>query len=105
MTAAFNLNLLVRINRELRGNFDLRTFAHRAVWNADQQRIEMHLVSVLGAEVSIPARRLDVSVRRERVDLDGELVQIHARTRLSTWARRRTLRAATSGSTRKRGLR
>jgi L-histidine N-alpha-methyltransferase len=45
VTAAFNKNLLVRINRELGGKFDLRTFDHRAVWNRDEQRIEMHLVS------------------------------------------------------------
>jgi uncharacterized SAM-dependent methyltransferase len=45
VTAAFNKNLLVRINRELGGEFDLRTFRHRAVWNRDESRIEMHLVS------------------------------------------------------------
>ena len=38
VTAAFNKNLLVRINRELGGDFDLAAFAHRAVWNADEQR-------------------------------------------------------------------
>jgi L-histidine Nalpha-methyltransferase len=46
VTAAFNRNLLVRINRELGGDFDLSAFAHRAVWNAEHQRIEMHLVSL-----------------------------------------------------------
>jgi uncharacterized SAM-dependent methyltransferase len=45
VTAAFNKNLLVRINRELGGNFDLAAFDHRAVWNAQEQRVEMHLVS------------------------------------------------------------
>ena len=45
VTAAFNKNLLVRINRELGGDFDLAAFAHRAVWNAAERRIEMHLVS------------------------------------------------------------
>ena len=43
VTAAFNLNLLARINRELGGDFDLDAFAHRAVWNAMEGRIEMHL--------------------------------------------------------------
>jgi dimethylhistidine N-methyltransferase len=45
VTARFNLNLLVRINRELGGNFDLSSFAHRAVYNRERHRIEMHLVS------------------------------------------------------------
>ena len=45
VTAAFNKNLLVRINRELGGDFDLAAFRHAAIWNADEHRIEMHLVS------------------------------------------------------------
>jgi L-histidine N-alpha-methyltransferase len=45
VTAAFNRNLLARINRELNGTFDLEAFAHRAVFNAQMCRIEMHLVS------------------------------------------------------------
>ena len=43
VTAAFNLNLLTRINRELQGDLPLEAFAHRAVWNDDKARIEMHL--------------------------------------------------------------
>jgi L-histidine N-alpha-methyltransferase len=53
VTAAFNLNLLTRINRELAGRFDLDAFSHRAVFNADASRIEMHLVSVDAQEVAI----------------------------------------------------
>jgi uncharacterized SAM-dependent methyltransferase len=45
VTAAFNLNLLARLNRELDANFDLRRFAHRALWVEAEGRIEMHLVS------------------------------------------------------------
>jgi len=45
VTAAFNLNLLARANREAGADFDLDAFEHRAVWNADESRIEMHLVS------------------------------------------------------------
>lgn len=45
VTAAFNKNLLARINRELGGSFDLKAFNHRAVWNKDARRVEMHLVS------------------------------------------------------------
>ncbi|PHY20440.1 ergothioneine biosynthesis protein EgtB [Caulobacter sp. BP25] len=46
VTAAFNRNILVHINRELGGSFDPEAFAHRAVWNAEESRIEMHLESV-----------------------------------------------------------
>ncbi len=51
VTAAFNLNLLTRINRELAGGFDLSAFRHRAWYNADQRRIEMHLVSLARQKV------------------------------------------------------
>jgi L-histidine Nalpha-methyltransferase len=46
VTAAFNLNILVRINRELEGDFVIDQFAHRAFYNPDESRIEMHLVSL-----------------------------------------------------------
>ena len=46
VTAAFNLNLLVRLNREACAGFDLSRWAHRAVWNGAEHRIEMHLVSL-----------------------------------------------------------
>ena len=45
VTAAFNKNLLSRINRELGGDFDLAAFRHAAIWNQQDHRIEMHLVS------------------------------------------------------------
>ena len=45
VTAAFNLNLLVRANRELRTDFDLRQWQHRALYNEQEGRIEMHLIS------------------------------------------------------------
>jgi len=45
VTAAFNKNVLVRLNRELDGDFDLEAFEHHAVWNADAARIESYLVS------------------------------------------------------------
>ncbi|MEP6802552.1 MAG: L-histidine N(alpha)-methyltransferase [Acidobacteriota bacterium] len=53
VTAAFNKNLLVRMNSELLANFDLRQFDHRAVWNAREGRVEMHLVSRGDQEVTI----------------------------------------------------
>lgn len=45
VTAAFNRNILVHINRELGGTFDPAAFVHRALWNAQESRIEMHLES------------------------------------------------------------
>ena len=54
VTAAFNRNLLVRINRELGASFDLSSFDHRAVFNREESRVEMHLVSRRDQEVAIP---------------------------------------------------
>jgi dimethylhistidine N-methyltransferase len=65
VTAAFNRNLLVRINRELDGDFDLAAFAHRAVWNTSEQRIEMHLVSQRAQIVRIRAARVQVPFARD----------------------------------------
>lgn len=45
VTAQFNLNLLTRINRELKASFDLDAFYHQAFFNTERGRIEMHLVS------------------------------------------------------------
>jgi dimethylhistidine N-methyltransferase len=53
VTRAFNRNMLVRINRELEGDFDPRSFRHRAVWNAGDSRIEMHLQSRLDQKVRV----------------------------------------------------
>lgn len=61
VTAAFNKNLLSRINEELGGTFDLTAFDHRAVWNAAERRVEMHLVSRRAQEVHIAAA--DVAIR------------------------------------------
>ena len=53
VTAAFNRNVLVRLNREAGADFDPKTFAHRALWNAEQSRIEMHLVSMRAQTVRL----------------------------------------------------
>lgn len=60
VTAAFNLNLLSRINRELEGGFDLGTFRHRARWNPELGRVEMHLESLRDQTVSIQGLGLEV---------------------------------------------
>ena len=60
VTAAFNRNILVRLNRELDANFEPEAFAHRAIWNASKSRIEMHLVSRTAQRVSIGALDMDL---------------------------------------------
>jgi len=63
VTAAFNLNVLIRINRELGGNFDISKFFHHALYNEDAGRIEMHLVSCERQVVTVAA--LDLTARFE----------------------------------------
>ena len=60
VTAAFNKNLLARINTELLADFDLAAFSHRALWNPLAARVEMHLVSRRSQIVRIP--RADTTV-------------------------------------------
>jgi dimethylhistidine N-methyltransferase len=57
VTAAFNLNLLVRLNRELGADFDLSRFRHYAFYNPVAGRIEMHLVSLAEQDVSVAGER------------------------------------------------
>ena len=56
VTARFNLNLLNRINRELGGNFDPSAFTHRAIYNRERHRIEMHLISRKAQTVRVLGR-------------------------------------------------
>ena len=60
VTAAFNKNLLARINTELLADFDLDAFAHRAVWNAEESRVEMHLESRRAQTVRIPRAEIEL---------------------------------------------
>ena len=68
VTAAFNRNLLVRINRELGGTFDIDAFAHRAVWVHGESRVEMHLVSRARQRVRVEAAGIDFVIA------DGESI-------------------------------
>ena len=61
VTARFNLNLLMRINRELGGNFRLDKFAHAARWNQAEAAVEMHLVSLAPQTVTIAGREFGFS--------------------------------------------
>jgi dimethylhistidine N-methyltransferase len=60
ITAAFNLNILHRLNRELEANFDAGCFRHRVLWNSIESRIEMHLESMREQDVSIEDADLDL---------------------------------------------
>jgi dimethylhistidine N-methyltransferase len=59
VTAKFNLNLLARINRELGADFDLAAFEHHAFYNAERNRIEMHLASTRRQKVRVCGTTID----------------------------------------------
>ncbi len=65
VTAAFNRNLLARVNRELGGDFAPRNFAHEARWNAAERRIEMHLRACAPQTVRITGANLTVDFARD----------------------------------------
>ena len=74
VTAAFNRNLLVRINRELGGHFDPSSFRHVAVWNDAASQIEMHLESQIDQVVDIDALELAVHFHRgERIHTESSI--------------------------------
>jgi dimethylhistidine N-methyltransferase len=60
VTAAFNLNVLARINRELGGNFDLRAFQHRALYNEEVGRVEIYIESTRDQTVEISQLEMEV---------------------------------------------
>jgi L-histidine N-alpha-methyltransferase len=61
VTAAFNMNLLERINRELGGTIPLDAFRHRAIWNDDRARIEMHLETLRDVSFTIDGRPFSIA--------------------------------------------
>jgi uncharacterized SAM-dependent methyltransferase len=63
ITASFNRNVLVRLNRDLGANFDLEGFSHKALWNKELSRIEMHLESQVRQRVQIPANSAGAALR------------------------------------------
>jgi len=65
VTAAFNLNMLARLNRELDADFDLTKFRHLAVYNPEERRIEMHLLSTEDQTVRLPKAGITVSFRKD----------------------------------------
>ncbi len=72
VTAAFNRNVLVRINRELGGDFDPASFRHVAIWNEGTSAIEMHLESVVAQRAHVAALGLTVDFARgERIHTES----------------------------------
>ena len=65
VTAAFNLNLLERINRELDGDIPVDAFRHEARWNDMLSRIEMHLVATRDVDFTVDGQPLRISPRAE----------------------------------------
>jgi uncharacterized SAM-dependent methyltransferase len=61
VTAAFNLNLLERINRELAGNIPVDAFRHRAIWNDMLARIEMHIEARRDVTFSVAGQRFEMA--------------------------------------------
>ena len=88
MTAAFNRNLLLHLNRLVRADFDPGAFDHLARWNARASRMEMHLVARAAHEVSLGALGLRLRLRR------GERLHTENSYKLTRPAQERLLRAA-----------
>jgi dimethylhistidine N-methyltransferase len=78
ITAAFNLNILARINAELGGDFDLSAFAHRAVWNPMEGRVEMHLEALRAVEARVAGRPVSL-VRGETIHTENSYKYTQAR--------------------------
>ena len=92
VTAAFNLNLLTRINRELGGTFDLSAFRHKAVYNPREGRIEMHLESVKDQIAIVRGRRFRFDAG-ETIHTENSykytIVEFQALARSADWLPRR----------------
>jgi dimethylhistidine N-methyltransferase len=88
ITAVFNLNLLARINRELDGDFDLAHFAHDAVYNETQGRIEMYLVSLAEQTVRVRGREFSFA-EGERIHTENShkytVAEFQALARAAGW--------------------
>jgi dimethylhistidine N-methyltransferase len=95
VTAAFNRNVLARINRELGGHFDLEKFRHVAIWNEDTSAVEMRLESTCAQEVAVDGLGQNVSFRPgERIHTESsikyDLPRVDALLRRSGFARETT---------------
>jgi L-histidine N-alpha-methyltransferase len=92
ITAAFNRNLLVRINRELNANFDLECFEHLARFNHAARGVEMHLLSTRSQTVAIPDAGISIDFRRGETIWTESCHKFHTEE-LSDMARRAQFRS------------
>ncbi len=67
VTAEFNLNLLSRVNDELDADFDLENFEHHAIYNEDDQRIEMYLKSLVNQSVIVSKSNLELNLKKDEL--------------------------------------
>ena len=106
LTGAFNKNLLQRLNTELQGNFALDQFEHRAVWDGNASRVEMHLVSRVAQDVRIEQAALHFRLEegetiwtessyKFEADGIGQLVEPTGFTRRQQWIDQRARFALT----------
>jgi uncharacterized SAM-dependent methyltransferase len=89
--AAFNKNVLVRINRELGGEFDTRAFEHQARWVECRHRVEMHLVARTAQQVRVQGRRFGFATGesiRTQVWRKHTLLMLRTLVRHAGWAQR-----------------
>ena len=93
VTAKFNLNLLVRINRELGGTFKLDSFEHHAFYNRERNRIEMHLASLKRQKVKVAGETFDFRA--------GETIHTENSYKYSVEFARARWRAASAGCRRR----
>jgi dimethylhistidine N-methyltransferase len=89
VTAAFNLNLLIRINRELGGDFKPEKFRHRAFFNQEEGRVEMHLVSLARHKVRVHGKSFEFR-RGETIHTENSykytVAQFRCRAHAAGWA-------------------
>jgi L-histidine Nalpha-methyltransferase len=86
VTAEFNLNLLVRINRELMADFNVDAFRHEARFDVQNHRVEMHLVSCCAQRVNVLGRRFDFSAGESIHTENSYKYSLHAFQRLAARA-------------------
>ena len=97
VTANFNLNLLPRVNSELDSDFDLERFEHKAIYNADEHRVEMSILSLCDQQVWIGNRMIEFSRGiSERVKRSSASFPINTRSTDSRDSRRSSASRCTS---------
>jgi L-histidine Nalpha-methyltransferase len=100
VTAAFNLNLAQRINRELGGTIPVEQLRHKVLWNADLARIEMHLEAVRDIAFEVCGRRFTMSVGETIHTENSHKYDLHSATRMLRASRWRPLQHFTDSASR-----